>query len=115
MQRRISAQHPLRQLFSTVTERCDYTLFMTGLFPEFLRWMKRQRVLISPDTLVDCVETGKRSYRIASYGPYGEEVSLFRKLAENFKLCVFGLGYVRTDLRRLRNRRLERIWGTLLS
>ena len=185
MQRSISAQHPLRQLFSTVTERCfleglgwsdpavirylvellvdfthidrlykirnaqgrrvedvvemliegdllhrasslererqvhkhigDFTLFMTGLFPEFLRWMKRQRVLISPDTLVDYVETGKRSYRIASYGAYGEEVSLFRKLAENFELCIFGLGYVRTDLRRLRNRRLERLWGTLLS
>ncbi|MEE9171807.1 MAG: hypothetical protein V3U41_02715 [candidate division NC10 bacterium] len=96
----------------------DYTLFMTGLFPECVRRIKRQRVLASPDALLDYVETGKRSYRIASefsYGGHAGEVPLFRKLSEDFELCVFGLGYVRADLKRLRNPRLQRMWGTLLS
>lgn len=188
MRRTIPAQHPLRQLFAVVTQRCfserlgwsdravnrylvellvdfthidnlykirnaqgrrvedvvemlmegdllhratslererqvhkhigDYTLFVAGLFPESLRRMKRERVVTSPDALVDYVETGKRSYRIASdcsYSPYDEEVPLFRKISENFELCVFGLGYVRADLMRLRTPSLQRIWGTLLS
>ncbi|MFQ5881438.1 MAG: hypothetical protein ACE5I9_03035 [Candidatus Methylomirabilales bacterium] len=96
----------------------DYTLFMSGLFPEFLRRMKRARVLTSPDALLDYVQTGKRSYRLTSefsYSGHGEEASLFRKLSENFELCVYGLGYVRADLDRLRNPMLQRIWGTLLS
>ncbi|KRT70282.1 MAG: hypothetical protein XU15_C0005G0013 [candidate division NC10 bacterium CSP1-5] len=40
---------------------------------------------------------------------------LFRKLAENFELCVYSLGHIRAELTRLRNRTLQRIWGTLLS
>ncbi|MGH7370440.1 MAG: hypothetical protein ACREJK_01145, partial [Candidatus Methylomirabilales bacterium] len=44
-----------------------------------------------------------------------EESLLFRKLAENFELCVYGLGHIRAELTRLRNRTLQRIWGTLLS
>ncbi|MFQ5960330.1 MAG: hypothetical protein ACE5MG_02965 [Candidatus Methylomirabilales bacterium] len=96
----------------------DYTLFMTGLFPEWIRRMKQQRALASPDALLDYVETGKRSYRIASEfsdGAHAGEVPLFRKLSEHFELCVFGLGYVRADLKRLHNPRLQRMWGTLLS
>lgn len=96
----------------------DYTLFMSGLFPEFLQRMKRERTLISPDALLDYVQTGKRSYRIVSefsYSGHGEEAPLFRKLSENFELCVYGLGYIRADLERLRNPTLRRIWGTLLS
>ncbi|MFQ5658340.1 MAG: hypothetical protein ACE5G5_12430, partial [Candidatus Methylomirabilales bacterium] len=96
----------------------DYTIFMTGLFPEFLRRMKRAQVVASPDALLDYVKTGKRSYRSASdfsYIDHGNEAFLFRKLAENFELCVFGLGYVRGDLERLRNRALQRIWRTLLT
>lgn len=40
---------------------------------------------------------------------------LFRELAENFELCVYGLGHIRVELTRLRTRTLQRIWGTLLS
>lgn len=53
--------------------------------------------------------------RQVSCGPREDELFLFRKLAENFELCVFGLGYVRADLKRLRNPSLQRIWGTLLD
>jgi len=93
----------------------DYTLFMTGIFPEFLRRLKTSKVMISPDALLDYIQVGKRSYRIVSeftYGPYEESAPLFRKLAENFELCVYGLGYVRADLDRPRFQALK---GRLLG
>lgn len=96
----------------------DYTLFMTGIFPEFLRHLKTFKVVISPDALLDYIQVGKRSYRIVSeftYGPYGESAPLFRKLSENFELCVYGLGYVRADLDRLRDPRFQALKGRLLG
>ncbi len=96
----------------------DYTLFMTGIFPEFLHRLKRPRAVLSPDALLDFVRVGKRSYHIVSefgYGPYAESASLFRKLSENFELCVYGLGYVRADLDRLRDPRFQRAKGQLLG
>ena len=96
----------------------DYTLFMTGIFPEFLRRLKTSKVVISPDALLDYIRVGKRSYRIVAeftYGPYGESAPLFRKLAENFELCVYGLGYVRADLDRLRDPRFQALKGRLLG
>jgi len=44
----------------------DYTLFMAGIFPEFLRRLRTSKILISPDALLDYVQVGKRSYRIVS-------------------------------------------------
>ncbi len=96
----------------------DYTLFMAGVFPECLRRMKTSKVVVSPDALLDFVQVGKRSYRIVSeftYGPYGESAPLFRKLSENFELCVYGLGYVRADLDRLRDPRFQALKGHLLG
>ena len=96
----------------------DYTLFMTGIFPEFLRCLKTSKVVISPDALLDYIQVGKRSYRIVSeftYGPYEESAPLFRKLSENFELCVYGLGYVRADLDRLRDPRFQVLKGRLLG
>jgi hypothetical protein len=96
----------------------DYTLFMTGIFPEFLRCLKISKVVISPDALLDYIQVGKRSYRIVSeftYGPYEESAPLFRKLSENFELCVYGLGYVRADLDRLRDPRFQVLKGRLLG
>lgn len=96
----------------------DYTLFMTGIFPEYVRRLKASRVLFNPDALVDYIKTGKRSYRIVSehtYGPYSTTASLFRRLSEEFELCVFGLGYVRSDLERLKQPEFRRITGLLLD
>ena len=96
----------------------DYTMFMAGIFPEFLRRLKTSRVVVSPDALLDFIQVGKRSYRIVSeftYGPYGESAPLFRKLSENFELCVYGLGYVRADLDRLRDARFQAVKGHLLG
>jgi hypothetical protein len=96
----------------------DYTLFMAGIFPEFLRRLKTSKIVISPDTLLDYIQVGKRSYQIVSeftYGQYEEVAPLFRKLSENFELCVYGLGYVRADLDRLRDPRFQTLKGRLLG
>lgn len=96
----------------------DYTLFMTGVFPEHLRRLRTTKTVFSPDALLDFIRVGKRSYRIVSeftYGPYAESAPLFRKLSENFELCVYGLGYVRADLDRLRDPRFQAVKGQLLG
>ena len=94
----------------------DYTLFMTGLFPEAIQRCRIRRVLLSRDALIDYVRTGKRSYHIVAeftYGGYGEVAPLYRKLSEQFELCVFGLGYVRSDLDRLRRPEFQRVINAL--
>ncbi len=84
----------------------DFTLFMAGLFPEYLRRLKSAGMIYHKDFLVDYVKTGKRSYRIvAEFGntEAAMDIPLFRKLSENFELCVTGLGFVRSDLDRLQD------------
>jgi hypothetical protein len=78
----------------------DYTLFMTGLFPESIVKASRAK-LPHLDAFVDFVHAGKESYSIVSsfdQFEYRDEVPLFRKLADNFELCVFGLNRVKQDL-----------------
>ncbi len=81
----------------------DYTLFMTGLFPEYVASAKRARGM-RLDSFVDFVKAGKESYRIvSSYDPleYEREAPLFRQLADKFELCVYGLNLVKEDLEQL--------------
>jgi len=94
----------------------DYTLFMTGLFPEALRRSRVRSVVPSRDALIDYVRTGKRSYHIVAeftFGEYGERAPIYRKLSEQFELCVFGLGYIRTDLDRLRRPEFQQVINAL--
>jgi hypothetical protein len=96
----------------------DYTLFMTGLFPEFLARQARAGVGVSRDAFLDHVRTGKRSYRVVAeftLGRHGSAALLFRKLAEHFELCVYGLGHIRAELDRLRDPAVRRVWGRLLE
>jgi hypothetical protein len=84
----------------------DFTLFMAGLFPEYLRRLKTAGLIYHKDFLVDYVKTGKRSYGIVAQSPSAssdEESPLFRKLSDNFELCVTGLGFVRSDLERMQD------------
>jgi hypothetical protein len=78
----------------------DYTLFMTGLFPENVaRIQKTRRPRL--DAFVDFVQAGKESYAVLSsfnQFEYKEEAPLFRRLSENFELCVVGLNLVKQDL-----------------
>jgi hypothetical protein len=81
----------------------DYTLFLTGLFPEYL---KRPRRSVRLDYFVDYVKAGKESYTIVSKFDQFESrrvAPLFRRLAENFELCVYGLNRVSNELRQMEN------------
>jgi hypothetical protein len=72
----------------------DFTLFWTGVYPEVADGMRRS----GKDALIDYHEQGKRAYWIASTIPV-ERVEappeVFKRLSENFELCVYGLGEVR--------------------
>jgi hypothetical protein len=81
----------------------DYVLFVAGLFPESLSSRQRFRQM-RLDAFVDYMKAGKESYRVVSsfdQFEYRDEAPLFRKLADNFELCVFGLNLVKDDLERL--------------
>jgi hypothetical protein len=99
----------------------DFTLFMAGLFPEYLKRIKTAGLIYHKDFLVDYIKTGKRSYRmVADFGDSPDDHDtrnspLFRKLAENFELCVLGLGYIRGDLDRMQDRRFQQTRRLLLN
>lgn len=96
----------------------DFTLFMVGIFPEYLRRIKMHQFIHHPDFLIDYVKVGKKSYRNVSefdFGEFKDSVSLFRKLAENFEMCVVVLGHVKNDLEQKKNTRLHQAKQILLN
>jgi hypothetical protein len=79
----------------------DHTLFLTGLFPEYVASLPRRGLRL--DSMVDYVKAGKESYRIVSYFDqfeYRNEAPLFRRLSESFELRVYGLNLVKQSLER---------------
>jgi len=77
----------------------DFTLFFGGLFPEAVnRWrLRRQRL----DSMVDYIQAGKESYYIVSefnQFQYKESAPFFKKMSEQFEICVFGLSLLKRDL-----------------
>jgi hypothetical protein len=79
----------------------DYTLFWTGVYPEAL---PRLRAQSRKDHLIDYVKQGKQSYYIVSLfdiGEWREEAPLFRKLSEQFEVCMQGLYNVRQQWERM--------------
>jgi len=101
----------------------DFTLFMAGLFPEYLKRIKTAGLIYHKDFLVDYIKTGKRSYRLVAEYIQGTSASamkepappLFLKLSENFELCVVGLGYIRGDLDRMQHSRYHQARRILLN
>ena len=78
----------------------DYALFMTGLFPENVAGSRQNRSR-RLDAFVDYVQAGKESYAVVSsfdQFEYREEAPMFRRLSENFEICVVGLNLVKQDL-----------------
>lgn len=76
----------------------DFTLFWTGVYPEMLRALRAPH---RGDHLIDYVQQGRASYRIAStftHGPYGQEASVLRAISDEFELCMLGLNMVRREL-----------------
>ncbi len=93
----------------------DYSLFFTGLFPEYL---KRPQRSLRLDYFVDYVKAGKESYEVVSLFDqfeYRKMAPLFRRLAENFELCVFGLNRVRDALQQMQNRYYQQVERTFIS
>ncbi|MBI2955808.1 MAG: hypothetical protein HYY26_00715 [Acidobacteria bacterium] len=95
----------------------DFTLFMTGLFPEFVAARRSRRAFPRLDLLLDYVKAGKESYFIVSsfdQFEYQQEAPVFRRLSDMFELCVYGLNLVKQDLERFQRdyyQRLERTLG----
>lgn len=93
----------------------DYTLFLAGLFPEYVASLPRRGLRL--DSMVDYIKAGKESYRIVSYFDqfeYRNEAPLFRRLAESFELRVYGLNLVQRDLEREQRERY-RHWKEQLN
>jgi hypothetical protein len=93
----------------------DYTLFFTGLFPESL---KRPSHSLRLDYFVDYVKAGKESYNIVSkfdQFEYRRVAPLFRRLAENFELCMYGLNRVRDEIRRQEKSYYQRLEHTVIA
>jgi hypothetical protein len=81
----------------------DYTLFLTGMFPEYVATLPRRGWRL--DSIIDYVKAGKESYRIVGafdQFEYRHVAPLFRRLAERFEYCVHGLNRVKRDLEALR-------------
>jgi hypothetical protein len=88
----------------------DYTLFMTGLFPEYVASLPRRGLRL--DSVIDYVKAGKESYRIVAafdQFEYCGAAPLFRRLADEFECCVYGLNRVKSDLQTMREERY-RAW-----
>ena len=95
----------------------DLTLFIAGLFPEYLRCLKARGMIYHKDYFVNYMKAGKRSYRIVAafqHGDRKDQPVLFQTLSSNFELCVTGLGLVRQDLDRMQHPPHQRAKDVLL-
>ncbi len=82
----------------------DYSLFFTGMFPEAINWSRLRRSRM--ENLVDFVKAGKESYFIVSkfeYFEYAKVAPLFRSMARDFELLVYGLNQVKNDLEEMQH------------
>lgn len=80
----------------------DFTLFWSGVYPEALRRLRRDRT--NRDRLLDYVKVGRRSYRVASSLTWSEDPDLsgiFKQLGNQFEVWASGLHMVRREWERL--------------
>ena len=82
----------------------DYTLFLSGMFPESINHVRQGRARL--ENFVDFMKAGKESYFIVSkldQFEYARLAPLFAKLAREFESCVYGLNLVRRDLQEMQH------------
>ncbi len=94
----------------------DYALFLTGMFPEYVASLPRRGLRL--DSVIDYIKAGKESYRtVAAFDQfkYASVAPLFRRLAEHFEYCVYGLNSVKRDLEALRHDRYQAWKKSLLQ
>ena len=76
----------------------DFTLFWGGVFPEAL---KRMQGSDKVDHLLDYRTYGKKAYaaaaRLSSYQVGETDAEVLSRLAEEYDLCLYGLGEVRRE------------------
>jgi hypothetical protein len=88
----------------------DYTLFLAGIFPEYVARIQREKRRL--DSLVDYLKAGKESYSVVAafdQFEFRHQAPLFRRLADRFELCVFGLNLVKQDLERIQSTPYEQM------
>ena len=93
----------------------DFTLFFAGLFPEAVNHWRLRRARL--DALLDYIQTGKESYTIVSefkQFEYRSSAPLFKKMAEEFERCVFGLNLVKRDFERMQQESYVRARNLLI-
>jgi hypothetical protein len=93
----------------------DYTLFLAGIFPEHVARIYGQKKRL--DSFVDYLKAGKESYSVVAafdQFEFKEEAPVFRRLSQNFELCVFGLNLVKQDLDRLQHTSYQQL-GRILE
>ncbi len=79
----------------------DFLLFWSGVFPEFLQYLKSPT---SRDVILNVVEQGRFSYHVAStfeYPPHEREAETFKKLSTRFVEYQYGLRLVRSSFESL--------------
>jgi hypothetical protein len=77
----------------------DYTLFLAGLFPEYLATLPKRSYRV--DAFIDYMRAGKESYGVvASFDQFEfkDVAPMFRRLSQQFELCVFGLNLAKQEL-----------------
>jgi hypothetical protein len=76
----------------------DYSLFVSGMYPESMDpWRRR----FGQQSYEELVSIGKESYYIVSQfdlEEYADEAPMFRRLAGWFDRCIYGLRLVREEL-----------------
>ena len=82
----------------------DYTLFLTGMFPESLNRVRLRRARL--ENMVDWIKAGKESYYVVSKFDcfeYTKVAPMFGRLASQFEQCVYGLNCVKNELQELQH------------
>jgi hypothetical protein len=86
----------------------DFTLFLTGMFPEYVAALPRRGLRL--DSVIDYVKAGKESYRVVAafdQFEYRRVAPIFRRLADQFEYCMFGLNQVKSRLAALRQEQYQ--------
>jgi hypothetical protein len=94
----------------------DYTLFLTGMFPEYVATLPQRGLRL--DRFVDYIKAGKESYGVVAafdQFEYRQAAPLFRRLADEFEYCVYGLNRVKNDLEVLRGEQYQAWRNKLLQ
>src|ERR1700745_485973 len=93
----------------------DYTLFMTGMFPESINHLRLRRHRL--ESFIDWMKAGKESYYIVSKFDafeYTKVAPLFERLSANFEQCVYGLNCVKNELQEMQHPIVQRTTELLM-